>query len=179
MAVHRTVPNLCLSAQIRKSILGCDEINGTFYWCRSCLWHCGIVMKKNVKECWGGGTLKCPWQVSARCWMGNKSIMAKAHSKQEMINVSLDVFAHMLADRVCAACTHKHQDICIQIYSYEHAMSYVVTQASTHLSHIYSHTNCSYVLNLYAKYFACSVFSSKLLNWTWKFKSAHPRDKSV
>lgn len=42
----------CLVMQIcRKSILGSDKINGTFYWCRSCLLCCGIVMKKNVGGC--------------------------------------------------------------------------------------------------------------------------------
>lgn len=76
--------------------------------------------------------------------MGNMSIMGKAHSKQVMINVSLDVFAHMFADWVCAACAYKHANIRIYAYKYthEHMLAFFLfNQAFRHLAHIYAHTH--------------------------------------
>lgn len=85
----------------RESVLGCDEINGTFYWCRSCLCCWGDVMKKNVERCDKKGHYNAPGRFCSRLngkWVHQGG---EAHSNQVMINVSPGVFAHMFRLGMC------------------------------------------------------------------------------
>lgn len=82
-----------------------------------------VLRHCNEEECWGmlrRWNIKMPPAGSALYWMGKKSIMRKARSKQVMINVSLDLFANMFADWVCAACAYKHTNIRMDAYMYTH-----------------------------------------------------------
>ena len=127
-------PNPCLSTRIAWNLFwGRDEINGTFYWCRSCLWCCGIVMKKNVEGMLRRWNIKMPPAGSRSAAEGeiSPSWWELDQNKSWLMGVWMCLHVCLLIEYVQArACTR--QDIYIQMHPYEHMSVCKVSRTYKH-----------------------------------------------
>lgn len=168
-------PNPCLSTRIAWNLFwDRDEINGTFYWCRSCLWCCGIVMKKNVEGMLRRWNIKMPpagsrsaaeWEISPSWWKLDQN-------KSWLMGVWMCLHVCLLIEYVQHVHAHvrRHTYKCTHTSIWAYAKSHIVIQA---FRHIYGKkqrsARFSLALNWFVKHFTSfSIFflsQAKVLNW--------------
>lgn len=119
-----------------------------------------VLQHCNEEECWRmlrrrRRNIKMPAAGSARYWMGNESIMARAHSKQVMINVTWVVFAHVSWLSMCGVRIqiNKQQDICIQTHSHKQICLVLYSYSSVEAlhPHLCTHTRTQSHMHTYTQ----------------------------